>query len=97
MSRVPKVGDEITLTATILKVMEGGVSSVSLPSYNFPLAVDSPPKAKPGQKIEIRGFATRVDREDGKVTVRIDGGGLVTVDTDSMTSMSATSRVSVRQ
>jgi hypothetical protein len=51
MSRAPKVGDEITLTATILKVMEGGVSSVSLPSHNFPLAVDSPPKAKPGQKI----------------------------------------------
>jgi hypothetical protein len=97
MSRVPKVGDEITLTATILKVMEGGVSSVSLPSYNFPLAVDSPPKAKPGQKIEIRGFATRVDREDGKVTVRIDGGGLVTVDADSTTNVSATSRVSVRQ
>jgi hypothetical protein len=97
MSRAPKVGDEITLTATILKVMEGGVSSVSLPSYNFPLAVDSPAKAKPGQKIEIRGFATRVDKEDGKVTIRIDGGGLVTVDTDSITSMSATSRVSVRQ
>jgi len=85
------------LTATILKVMEGGVLSVSLPSYNFPLAVDSPPKAKPGQKIEIRGFATRVDKEDGKVTVRIDGGGLVTVDADSITSVSATSRVSVRQ
>ena len=97
MSRVPKVGDEITLTATILKVMEGGVSSVSLPSYNFPLAVDSPPKAKPGQKIEIRGFATRVDKEDGKVTVRIDGGGLVTVDADSITSVSSTSRVSVRE
>ena len=91
MPRAPKVGDEITLTATILKVMEGGVSSVSLPSYNFPLAVDSPPKAKPGQKIEISGFATRVEKEDGTVTVRIDGGGLVTVDADS------TWRVSVRQ
>jgi hypothetical protein len=97
MSRAPKVGDEITLTATILKVMEGGVSSVSLPSYNFPLAVDSPAKAKPGQIIEIRGFATRIDKEDGKVTIRIDGGGLVTVDADSITSMSATSWISVRQ
>ena len=73
------------------------MSSVSLPSYNFPLAVDSPPNAKPGQKIEIRGFATRVDKEDGKVTVRIDGGGLVTVDADSITSVSSTSRVSVRE
>ena len=75
LSLAPKVGDEITFTATILKVIEGGVSSVSLPSYNFPVAVDSPAKAKPGQKIEIRGFATRVDKEDGKVTVRINGGG----------------------
>ena len=73
------------------------MSSVSLPSYNFPLAVDSPPNAKPGQKIEIRGFATRVDKEDGKVAVRIDGGGLVTVDADSITSVSSTSRVSVRE
>ncbi|PBC18683.1 hypothetical protein FJV83_28595 [Mesorhizobium sp. WSM4307] len=97
MSRAPKVGDEITLTATILKVMESGVSSVSLPSYNFPLAVDSPAKATAGQKIEVRGFVTRVDKEDGKVTVRIDGGGLVTGDADSITNVSATSRVSVRQ
>ncbi len=50
-----------------------------------------------GQKIEISGFATRVDDEDGKVTVRIDGGGLVTVDADTITNLSTTSRVTVRE
>jgi len=97
MPRAPEVGDEITLTATILKVVDDGMSSVSIPTYNFPLAIDSPVKAKPGQKVEIRGFATRVDAEDGKVTVRIDGGGLVTVDAAAITEVSATSRVSVRE
>ncbi|MER8377521.1 hypothetical protein [Mesorhizobium sp. M1406] len=97
MARTPRVGDEITLAATILKVMDDGVSSVSIPSYNFPLAIDTPRNAKAGQKVEISGFATRVDAEDGKVTVRIDGGGLVTVDIDAITAMSATSRVRVRE
>ena len=97
MARGPRVGDEITLTATILKVVVDGVSSVSIPSYNFPLAIDTPKKAKVGQKVEIRGFATRVDDEDGKVTIRIDGGGLVTVDVDTITDISPTSRVDVRE
>ena len=97
MPRGPRVGDEITLTATILKVMEGGVSSVSIPTYNFPLAIDTPKKTRAGQKIDITGFATRVEDEDGKVTVRIDGGGLVTVDADAITNLSTTSRVTVRE
>ncbi|MER9947693.1 hypothetical protein [Mesorhizobium sp. M0047] len=97
MARKPKVGDEITLSATILKVMEDGVSSVSVPTYNFPLAIDTPQKAKVGQKVEISGFATRVDQEDGKVTIRIDGCGLVTVDMDSIAEVSPTSRVTVRE
>ncbi|AZO51263.1 hypothetical protein EJ073_28710 [Mesorhizobium sp. M4B.F.Ca.ET.058.02.1.1] len=49
MARGPRVGDEITLTATILKVMEDGVSSVSIPTYNFPLAIDTP-KARAGEQ-----------------------------------------------
>ncbi|MER9298630.1 hypothetical protein NKI38_19350 [Mesorhizobium sp. M0621] len=97
MARVPRVGDAITLEATILKVMDDGVSSVSIPSYNFPLAIDTPKRANAGQKVEISGFATHVDEEDGKVTVRIDGGGLVTVDFDAITDISATSRVKVRE
>lgn len=95
MARGPRVGDEITLTATILKVMEDGVSSVSIPTYNFPLAIDTP-KAMAGEKVPISGFATRVDSTDGKITVRIDGGGLVTVDLDSIADCSPTSRVAVR-
>ncbi|TJW04799.1 MAG: hypothetical protein E5W97_10945 [Mesorhizobium sp.] len=97
MARGPRVGDEITLTATILKVMEDGVSSVSIPTYNFPLAIDTPKKARAGEKVPISGFATRVDSADGKVTVRIDGGGLVTVDLDSIADCSPTSRVAVRE
>ncbi|RRH89555.1 hypothetical protein EH240_33780 [Mesorhizobium tamadayense] len=54
-------------------------------------------KAKAGDRVEISGFATRVDEEDGKVTVWIDGGGLVTVDTDSIADCSSTSRVAVRE
>ncbi|MER8753285.1 hypothetical protein NKH57_29365 [Mesorhizobium sp. M1050] len=96
MARKPKIGDEITLSA-ILNVMEDGVSSVSVPTYKFPLAIDTPQKAKVGQKVEISGFATRVVQEDGKVTVRIDGGGLVTVDMDSIAKVSATPRVTVRE
>lgn len=47
--------------------MDDGVSSVSIPSYNFPLAIDTAKKAKAGQKVDISGFATRVDEEDEKV------------------------------
>ncbi|MET3522064.1 hypothetical protein [Mesorhizobium abyssinicae] len=84
------------MTATILKVMEDGVSSVSIPTYNFPLAIDTPKKARAGEKVPISG-ATRVDSTDGKITVRIDGGGLVTVDFDSIADCSPTSRVAVRE
>ncbi|WP_292216357.1 hypothetical protein [Mesorhizobium sp.] len=52
------------MTATILKVMEDGVSSVSIPTYNFPLAIDTPKKARAGEKVPISGFATRVDSTD---------------------------------
>lgn len=77
--------------------MEDGVSSVCIPSYNFPLAIDTPKKAKAGQKVGISGFATRVDDEDGKIRVRIDGGGLVMVDVDAIADLSTTSRVNVRE
>jgi hypothetical protein len=76
--------------------MDDGVSSVSIPSYNFLLAIDTAKKAKAGQKVDISGFATRVDEEDEKVTVRIDGGGLVTMDVDAIANLSTTSRVNVR-
>ncbi|MER8956351.1 hypothetical protein NKH98_27300 [Mesorhizobium sp. M0833] len=79
-----KIGDEVTLTVTILKVLDNGVSSVSIPSYSFPFSIDTPKGAKAGEKIDITGFVTRIDAEDGKVTVRIDGGGPVTVDIETV-------------
>ncbi|RWB27538.1 MAG: hypothetical protein EOQ42_12120 [Mesorhizobium sp.] len=75
-----KIGDEVTLTVTILKVLDNGKSSVSIPSYSFPFSIDTPKRTKAGQKVEITGFVTRVNDENGKVTVRIEGAGLVTVD-----------------
>ncbi|RNJ42417.1 hypothetical protein B5V01_07985 [Mesorhizobium erdmanii] len=80
MAKGFQLGDEVTLTATIMKVLPGGVSSVNIPSYNYPFAIDTPQKAKPGDKVEITGFVTRIDVEEGKITVRTDGGGIVTVD-----------------
>ncbi|GLS39745.1 hypothetical protein GCM10010869_53420 [Mesorhizobium tianshanense] len=84
MARDILIGDEITLTATILKILPDGLASVSIPTYNFPYSIDAPKKAKPGIKVELIGYATRVDDEDGKVTVKI--GDLVTVDQDSITN-----------
>lgn len=79
-----KIGDEVTLTVTILKVLDNGMSSVSMPSYNFPFSIDTPKRTRAGQKVEITGFVTRVDDENGKVTVRIEGAGLVTVDVETV-------------
>lgn len=45
MCRGPRVGDEITLTATIQKVMEDGVSSV--------LAIDTPKKPGPVRRSKL--------------------------------------------
>ncbi|MGX5839763.1 hypothetical protein ACWGTI_03450 [Mesorhizobium sp. ArgA1] len=80
------LGDEVTLTATIMKVLPAGLSSVNIPSYNYPFAIDTPQKAKPGDKVVITGFVTRIDDEEGKITVRTDGGGTVTVDSDIVAS-----------
>jgi len=66
MAKGFQLGDEVTITATIMKVLPGGVSSVNIPSYNYPFAIDTPQKAKPGDKVEITGFVTRIDVEEGK-------------------------------
>lgn len=79
-----KVGDEVSHSITILKVLDNGMSSVSIPSYSFPFSIDTPKRAKAGQKVDITGFVTRIDDEDGKLTVRIEGGGLVTVDIEAV-------------
>ena len=77
-----EIGDEVTITATVLKVLETGRASVSIPSYKFPYAIDPPRKAKVGDKIPISGYVTRIDEDFGKLTVRI--GGLITIDMNSI-------------
>jgi len=81
------IGDEVTITATILRLHDiNGRASVSIPTSNFPYSIDAPKKAKPGDKVPLTGWVMRVDDEDRKVTVKV--GGLVTVDQDSLTDWS---------
>ncbi len=77
MAKSFQLGDEVTLTATIMKVLPGGLSSVNIPSYNYPFAIDTPHKAKPGDRVEITGFVTRIDAEEGKITVRTGAGRML--------------------
>ncbi|QND68434.1 hypothetical protein HB777_33805 [Mesorhizobium loti] len=79
-----EIGDEITLTATIIKVLPSGRASVSIPTYDFPFAIDAPKKKRSGDKVSLVGRVIRVDDQDGKVTVKV--GGLVTVDIASITA-----------
>lgn len=81
MRRSIDIGDEVTLTATILMVRRSGRACVSIPSYNLPIAIEPPRKAKPGEKVAITGYVTRVDDEAGKVTVKITARVMVEIDT----------------
>ncbi|TIP07756.1 hypothetical protein [Mesorhizobium sp.] len=84
MARDILIGDEITLTATILKILPDGSRALAFRPTSFPTPSTRQEKAKPGMKVELIGYATRVDDEDGKVTVKI--GDLVMVDQDSITN-----------
>ncbi|MER8963976.1 MULTISPECIES: hypothetical protein [unclassified Mesorhizobium] len=79
-----KVDDEVSLSITILKVLDNGMSSVSIPSYSFPFSIDTPTRAKAGQKVDITGFVRRIDDAKGRLTVRIEGGGLVSADIEAL-------------
>jgi hypothetical protein len=83
MARDIGIGDEVALVVTILKLLGNGRASVSIPSYNFPFSIEPPAKAKRGDTRPITGEVTSVDDDAGKVTVKI--GGLVTVDSDTVT------------
>ena len=65
-----EIGDEVTLTATIIKVLPSGRLSVSIPTYNFPFAIDVPNNKWSGDKVSLVGYVIRVDDQDGKVTVK---------------------------
>jgi len=81
MARDIGIGDEVAITATVLRRISEDRISIGIPSYNFPYSI-ADRKAKVGQKIELTGEVTRVDADERKVTVRI--GGMVTVDVDKI-------------
>ncbi|TIS95036.1 hypothetical protein [Mesorhizobium sp.] len=77
------IGDEVTLTVTVLKMLDGGRASVSIPSYGFSYSIPAAKKTQPGDELQLRGEVTHVDEEDQKITVK--AGGLITVDADTIT------------
>ncbi|MER8909006.1 hypothetical protein NKH99_15195 [Mesorhizobium sp. M0854] len=77
------IGDEVAITVTVLKLLDDGRASVSIPSYGFPHSVPAPKRSKPGDELQLTGEVTRVDEENRKVTVK--AGGLITVDADTIT------------
>lgn len=76
-------GDEVTVTVTVIKLMDDGRASVSIPYYGFPHSVRPPRKVKPGGKLDLAGTVIRVDEEDRKVTV--DLPGRVTIGIEAVT------------
>lgn len=63
------VGDEVTVTVTILKLLDEGRASVSIPYYGFPHSVRAPKRVKAGDKLDLTGTVMRIDVEDRKITV----------------------------
>lgn len=83
------IGDEVTITVTIIKLVDDGKRvSIDIPYYGFPHSIPAPKKAKPGQKLDLVGEVSRVDLEDGLVTVK-GLPGTVTLDVAAITGWSA--------
>jgi hypothetical protein len=81
VAREISIGDQVSITATVVKRISDDRVSISIPSYRFPYSIFAP-KAKLREKLELTGEVTRVDDDAGKVTVQI--GSLVTVDIDKV-------------
>ncbi|RJT29660.1 hypothetical protein D3227_31845 [Mesorhizobium waimense] len=96
MPREFEIGDEVALTGTVVAILPSGRARVSIPSYDHPYAVDPPPKTRAGEKVLLVGDVTRIDREANKLTVRIDCGGVITVDKSAITRLRKHGRASAR-
>ncbi|PTE07711.1 hypothetical protein C9427_25050 [Mesorhizobium helmanticense] len=90
MAWILRVGDEVIVNGTVLKVLGSGRARVRIPTHNFPFAIEPPAGAKPGDQIAIVGHVTDVDQGKGRVTFK--AGGLVTVDIASLTAWKPTHR-----
>lgn len=75
------IGDEVSITATVLQRIDEDRVSVNIATYDFPHSI-ADRMAKQGQNIELIGKVTRIDDEAGKVTVNLRP--LVTVDLDQV-------------
>lgn len=78
MARQLGIGDEVALTATIIKLVDGR-ASISIPGYNFPHSIPAPAKAKARDQVELTAEVTRVDPDDGTVTIHLSLGGVITI------------------
>ncbi|WP_329609651.1 hypothetical protein [Mesorhizobium muleiense] len=81
MARGIGIGDEVAITATVLRRVSEDRVSVSIPSYNFPHSIVDR-MANKGQNIELIGEVTSIDDEAGKVTINLRP--LMTVDLDQV-------------
>ncbi|TGQ29445.1 hypothetical protein EN859_033205 [Mesorhizobium sp. M00.F.Ca.ET.216.01.1.1] len=59
MARGIDIGDEVAITATVLRRVSEDRASVSIPPYNFPHSIVDR-MAKKGQNIELIGEVTRI-------------------------------------
>ncbi|TPK89264.1 preprotein translocase subunit YajC [Mesorhizobium sp. B2-4-12] len=82
-----EIGDEVALTSTVISILPSGRAIAGIPSYGHPYAIDPPPKTRAGDKVVLVGDVIRIDREANKLTVRIDCGGVVTVDKSAITRL----------
>ncbi|MCV3210031.1 hypothetical protein OHD62_19505 [Mesorhizobium sp. YC-39] len=73
----------MTNTVTVLKMVDDGRASVSIPSYAFPYPIQAPKKTKAGDELELRGEITRVDEDVRQLTSK--AGDLITVEVDAIT------------
>ncbi|MER8471380.1 hypothetical protein NKH23_18455 [Mesorhizobium sp. M1328] len=87
MPREFEVGDEVALTGIVITILPSGRARVSIPSYDHPYTIDPPPKVRAGDRVVLVGDVTRIDRAGNKLTVRIDCGGVITVDKSAITRL----------
>ncbi|SFP98520.1 hypothetical protein SAMN03159463_05317 [Mesorhizobium sp. NFR06] len=80
------VGDEVAITATVLRRVTEDRVSVSIPSYGFPHSIiDRTSKVKKGQPMELVGNVTHVDGD----LVTVNFGVPVTVNMDTLRLVTA--------
>ncbi|MER8508921.1 hypothetical protein NKJ36_25735 [Mesorhizobium sp. M0142] len=82
-----EVGDEVALAGIVIAILPSGRARVSIPSYDHPYTIDPPPKVRAGDRVVLVGDVTRIDCGGNKLTVRIDCGGVITVDKSAITRL----------